>query len=373
MEERPVIIVGSGPAGAATALFLHRRDRALARDALVLEKARHPRPKVCAGGLIPHAASCLRALDLALTVPHVTVGRAAVTTRRCTVEHEEAELCRVIRRDEFDAALVDACRRRGIEVREEEPVIDLRRDGEGIRLVTDSGDYRTRLVIAADGSGSLVRRRLIDDAKGQTARAIMCDVPLTASTWTGFTERRYDFNFADLDRGVRGYRWAFPCLIDGVPYVNVGAYSLAPSGAALNDSLERYLATMTDVRPRRHAFPIHWYRRGARLAGPHVLLAGDAAGVDPLMGEGISIAMEYGRFAAHAAVEAFRQGDFSGRGYQRAIEASWFGRKLRRLHLSARLFYGVTSPLWFGIAERSARARAIGLRWYNGADRWECQ
>ena len=53
MERRPVIIVGSGPAGTATAIALHRRDPGLARDVLILEKARHPRPKVCAGGLIP--------------------------------------------------------------------------------------------------------------------------------------------------------------------------------------------------------------------------------------------------------------------------------------------------------------------------------
>ncbi len=55
MERRPIIIVGSGPAGAATALALHRLDPALAQEVLVLEKGHHPRPKVCAGGLIPAA------------------------------------------------------------------------------------------------------------------------------------------------------------------------------------------------------------------------------------------------------------------------------------------------------------------------------
>ncbi len=371
MTRRPIIIVGSGPAGAAAALFLQQRDPALAGETLVLEKARHPRAKVCAGGLIPHTATCLRQLELELSVPHVTVHAAQVTTPRRTVAHEETDLCTVVRRDVFDASLVRACRARGVEVREEEPVVDLRRDGDGIRVVTRSSEYHARLLIGADGSGSVVRRRLVDGRKAQTARAVMCDVPLDRSTWSGFGHRRYDFDFADLSRGLRGYRWAFPCLIDGVPHVNVGAYSLTPSGAALNASLERYLSALTASRPRWQAYPIRWYRRGTQVGGAHVLLAGDAAGVDPLMGEGISVAMEYGNYAATAAIDAFRTGDFSADAYRRAIESSWFGKKLRRLHVAARLFYGPTWRVWFAVAERSTRARAIGLRWYNGVDGWD--
>ena len=250
-------------------------------------------------------------------------------------------------------------------------MLDLRPEGDGVRVITAGGDSHGRLVIGADGSGSLVRRRLVDRAKGRTARAVVCDVPAGESSWSGFETRRYDFDFADLARGVRGYRWAFPCLIDGRPHVNVGAYSLTPLGAALNASLARYLAAVTASQVRWQAFPIRWYRPGTRLAAPHVFLAGDAAGVDPLMGEGISVAMEYGSYAAAAAQAAFRTADFSGEAYQRAVEASWFGRKLRRLHLAARLFYGPAWPLWFGVAEHSRRARGIGLRWYNGVDGWD--
>jgi flavin-dependent dehydrogenase len=101
------------------------------------------------------------------------------------------------------------------------------------------------------------------------------------------------------------------------------------------------------------------------------LLAGDAAGVDPLMGEGISIALEYGRFAAAAAIEALRSGDVSGVAYQRAVDGSWLGKKLRRLHLATRLFYSRAWPLCFAAAERSRRLRGLGLRWYNGVDGWD--
>lgn len=370
-EQHPIVIVGAGPAGSATALALHRLDPGLARDVLIIEKARHPRPKVCAGGLIPAGRRWLEEHDVAFSVPHVTVDRARVTTPARTVSHDDRNLCDVVRRAEFDASLVAACRERGIRVQEEEDVIELRRDGAGVDVVTARTTYRARLVFGADGSGSLVRRRLIDAQRTSMARAVMADVPVRATRWPGFAERRYDFDFRILRQGLRGYLWAFPCLIDGEPHINIGAYSLTPVGAPLDAALTDYLREFTDTVPRRCAFPIHWYRPGARLAGPHAWLVGDAAGVDPLMGEGISLALEYGSFAAAAAARGLAGGDLSGAAYQRAIDGSWMGSKLRRLHLATRLFYGSTARVWFAMAEHSRRVRALGLRWYNGVDGWD--
>ncbi|MFN8643691.1 MAG: hypothetical protein U0802_19280 [Candidatus Binatia bacterium] len=89
------------------------------------------------------------------------------------------------------------------------------------------------------------------------------------------------------------------------------------------------------------------------------------------MGEGISLAMEYGELAAGAILAAVRRRDVSPDAYQRAFEQSWLGAKLRRLHLATRLFYGPAWRLGFALAERSQRLRALGLRWYNGVDGWD--
>ncbi|MGD9764665.1 MAG: NAD(P)/FAD-dependent oxidoreductase [Candidatus Binatia bacterium] len=371
MERRPAIIVGAGPGGSATALSLHRLDAGLARDVLILEKSRHPRSKVCAGGLIPAGRRWMAEHDVPLAIPHVTVHRAQVTTPNRVVSHEDRDLCYVIRRAELDALLVDAVRARGTEVREQEPVLALERADGGVRVTTATGAYHAPLVLGADGAGSVVRRRLVDPARRHLARAVMTDVPASATRWEGFARARYDFDFRLLRRGLKGYLWAFPCLIDGVPHANIGAYALTPDGARLDAEFAAFLGELGAAGARRVAFPIHWYAPGAQVAADRAWLIGDAAGVDALMGEGISLAMEYGELAAGALVAARRVSDFSGATYQSHFDASWLAAKLRRLHLSTKLFYGPTHRIWFALAERSRRVRALGLRWYNGVDGWD--
>ena len=51
MRQVDLLIIGSGPAGCSTALHLARLDPALARRTVILEKAEHPRHKLCGGGL----------------------------------------------------------------------------------------------------------------------------------------------------------------------------------------------------------------------------------------------------------------------------------------------------------------------------------
>lgn len=375
MERRAIVIVGSGPAGTATALALHRLDPELANDVLLLDKAQHPRPKVCAGGVIPAGRQWMEEHGVAFDMPHVTVHRARARTARATIDYGEPNFCYVVRRNELDASLAAACRQRGFELRENEAVRSLRRENGGVVIETERGSIFTPLVIGADGSGSVVRRQLVDvpgAAQEHIARAAMCDVPIAASRWDGFAARRYDFDFSDVGDGLRGYRWSFPCLIDGAPHANVGVYSLSPGGTRIKEALAAELAVHGDVKARHVAFPIRWYRRGkTRVGAANALLAGDAAGADPLMGEGISLALEYGSMAAQAAATVVRSGDYSAAAYQRAVDESWLGIKLGRLHATARWFYGPYWRLCFALPERSVRLRTLGLRWYNGIDDWD--
>ena len=379
MECFDVIIIGSGPAGTATALNLLRADPAFAGNILLLDKAVHPREKICAGGLIPHTLDCLNALEVPLTIPHVQVNRARVQALPGReVVCEEGGMCSIIRRNEFDFLLVRTAAERGAEIRQGEKVIQLVREPDGIRLVTEKTTYRARIVVGADGSGSRVRRQLIGPTRQPVGKALMADVPVSETDWDGFIQQRYDFNFLPVQAGLRGYLWAFPCLIDQVAHVNLGIYSLGVnslSNAALQDCLRTEIeafSTATAARKTRRlqAFPIYGYAPERPLAAPHVVLVGDAAGAEPLMGEGISFALEYGAFAAQAICAALRTQDFSFESYTRTISQAWLGKKLARLSFATKLFYGRTSRLWFTLAAHNSRLQSIGLKWYNGVDGW---
>lgn len=367
-----MIIVGSGPAGSATALGLAAAAPALAGRTLLLDKARHPRDKTCAGGVIPGARHVLAGLGVPLDVPHATVDRAGVGIPGRRLAVAGRDLCRVVRRREFDARLAWAARDRGVELREETRVLHLARDGAGVRVETDHGTYWAPVVVGADGSGSVVRRALVPGPAGPIARAVMADVPVAQTAWDGWAERRYDFDFTSCSHGLRGYRWAFPCVIDGVPHVNVGAYALPPTdGGRLRTEFHGECARVGAAPTAWKAFPIHTYTPDAALAAPHALLVGDAAGIDPLMGEGISYALEYGMLAASAIVSAHARRDFAFDDYAAAVHRGPLGHKLRWLTRATRVFYGRHAAHWFRLAGFSARAHQIGLAWYNGAGDWD--
>lgn len=94
--------------------------------------------------------------------------------------------------------------------------------------------------------------------------------------------------------------------------------------------------------------PIRWFSPENKMAVPRVLLVGDAAGADPLLGEGISIALGYGLLAAREIDEAFQREDFSFSGYRRRVLRSALGRALLVRWAIAHIIYPLKWK-WFQI------------------------
>jgi menaquinone-9 beta-reductase len=376
-----VLIAGAGPAGLATALYLLRARPDLAGRVIAIDKAEHPRFKTCAGGLIPKTMLALDELGIQLDVPAVEVIRGEARTEIGTVDLTRGDtLCTVVRRDQFDAMLARETRNAGLEIIERCRILGASQDASSVRVTTDRGEITARVVVGADGSGSRIRRAIFSEHKQSVGRALMADIAANPEATREFVERRYIFDFRCIAGGIKGYAWSFPCLIDGRPYLNVGIYDQLPRedhGTAGEQALMlSELAHAFPDLPLRdldrgelnwHAFPIRWFNASDEYARGGVVLAGDAAGVDPLMGEGISCAFDHGKLAADSIARFLAGDDSALKDYDRALHANAVGRKLKILSFAARSFYGRRHRAFFRIAGLSRRAQEIGVDWYNGA------
>lgn len=94
--------------------------------------------------------------------------------------------------------------------------------------------------------------------------------------------------------------------------------------------------------------PIRWFSPENEMAVPRVLLVGDAAGADPIFGEGISIALGYGLVAAREISESFQQEEFSFHRYRQRVLRSGLGQTLIARWVIAYIIY-LFKWRWFQI------------------------
>ncbi|MBI3180614.1 MAG: hypothetical protein HYZ28_00475 [Myxococcales bacterium] len=345
-----LLVVGGGPAGCAAASAARARAKEL--SVLLIDRARFPRDKLCAGAITGGGLWELERARLALRVPKQEVSVAAFRVDGATRRVPLPRACAVVRRRELDADLLEQVRKLGVEVLEEAP---LERFEDGIAS-TGAGRIAFRAAVCCDGAGG-PSRRLLGLTSGQR-------VPLREAL---ASSRGQDALLFDFDAGLPGYAWRFPCREAGREVENCGVYSYAPRGndargsrVDLSSSLREWAAREGLAHEKEDAFSIRLAEPFRTVGRGPVLLAGEALGADPLTGEGIRYALWSGRIAGSLAAGASSFGRApSLERYRASLALSRSGVTLWLFARIAARFYGPNASRWRKVAADEGVARAV--------------
>jgi flavin-dependent dehydrogenase len=336
MQKVDVLIIGSGPAGVSTAMHLLRLDPTWKERMLLIEKAAHPRPKLCGGAITRPGLDVLSSLGIGYPLP---IPGAEVDDVRLVYGERSIHFCQqpvfvVYDRPQLDACLAREAQARGATINENEAALSLELSSDGIEVRTTRGSYRAGVVVGADGSNGLTRRLVNPKpARARVARLLEIVAPVGDKT-PHFAGRYALFEFSPTVSKLQGYFWEFPSWVDSCPALNCGIYdarlAVHRARADLPRLFDNYLGKSAGLSPpaQIQGHPIHWFNPRSKFSAPRLLLVGDAAGADALFGEGIAPALGYGKVAAGAIQDAFLRRDFSFRSYRRRLFLSKVGRYL---------------------------------------------
>jgi len=311
-QSHDVIVVGAGPAGATLAYELGKKGIGV----LVLEKERLPCYKCCAGGVTSKAAKLLD-FDISEVAEDVIYElRFTFKLGRPYLGQHSQPLIYTVMRDVFDYFLVKRAQRLGAMLIDGQKVTQIQVSDDWVEVSTADSNFRSRLVVGADGAYSVVARELGMGRSIEYLVGIESEIVVPQEELAKWKSRVH----IDLGRIPGGYAWVFPKR----NHLSIGAGCLVSKARNLNRHYQKFLNSLsigsyTIARSSSHLIPT--CTKGRFVWQDKALLLGDAAGfTDPLTGEGIYNAIQSAQIAAPVIENSLVRGKVGLQDYQQIVE-----------------------------------------------------
>lgn len=358
MKPTDIVIIGAGPAGCSTSLFLAKNKI----PHTIIDKAIFPRDKVCGDALSGKVVYVMKQLNPEMIddynnnsnqfMPSWGVkfvapnGKSIDIPFKSDVSEETHAPGFISKRIDFDASLFNKLDKNYANVLDGTKLLDVIKTNDEITIQLknniESFEIKNiKMLIGAEGDRSLVAKKLSAIKKDNDHYCAGI-----RAYYEGITEL-HDQNFIELhflEELLPGYFWIFP-LPNG--QANVGAGMLSSSVSAKKVNLKEDMLRAIANNPKiKHRFanaklvnniqgwglPLGSKKRV--ISGNNFLLTGDAASlIDPFTGEGIGNAMYSGMLAAAHIQNCITQNNFSAE-FNQTYDHAFYDRQWDELKLS---------------------------------------
>ncbi len=298
MEYYDAVIAGAGPVGAHLAHLLSEKGLSV----LVLEKKRVPGKLACSG-LISTRLKELIPLKKEL-IEHVVFGAAFRSKNACFVVEKKKPVAYVINRPELDRYLTSIAKASGAKV-----VLGTALESYSVMrdAVIVNNKYSAKVLVGADGAGSIVRRLsgLRGDIHIVNGIISIANVPSKSRIVDVFYGKSIASGF---------FAWKIP------------RGKRTEYGLASKKNHIKYFKKFMRIHGLEAAdFISHPIVFGNQdTAAERLILVGDAAlQVKPFSGGGVVYGLMCAKIAAKAVEKAFKRNDFSKDFFEKNYDAVW--------------------------------------------------